>query len=150
MHLLMDPWPVLLPLANSGKARGLFVTSRQRTQLAPNLPTTGEVGLTNFNASKWQGVWAPKATPDTIVVRLASALAEVSKDPDFIAKTALVGNLPTARGPKDFAAFIKSEVETNTELLWMMVASGALAVMLSASSHAMGIEPPPLACFLLS
>jgi tripartite-type tricarboxylate transporter receptor subunit TctC len=117
VHLLMDPWPVLLPLANSGKARGLFVTSRQRTQLAPNIPTTGEVGLTNFNASTWQGVWAPKATPDTIVGRLASALAEVSKDPDFIAKTALVGNLPTARGPKDFAAFIKSEVETNTELL---------------------------------
>src|SRR5277367_3294257 len=101
VHLLMDPWPVLLPLANSGKARGLFVTSRQRTQLAPNIPTTGEVGLTNFNASTWQGVWAPKATPDTIVGRLAWALAEVSKDPDSPPKTALVENLPTAGAPKD-------------------------------------------------
>ena len=44
-------------------------------------------------------------------------MTEVSRDPDFIAKTALVGIVPTARGPTDFAAFIKSEVETNTELL---------------------------------
>jgi tripartite-type tricarboxylate transporter receptor subunit TctC len=117
VQLLMDPWPPLLPLANAGKARGLFVTSRQRTPLVPDIPTAGEVGFKDFNASTWQGIWAPKATPDAIVDRLASAMAEVSKEPDFIAKAASVGIVPTARGPTDFAAFIKSEVETNTELL---------------------------------
>jgi len=117
VQLFMDPWTALLPLATSGKARGLFVTSRQRTQLASDIPTTAEVGFKDFNVSTWQGLWAPRATPDAIVDRLASAMAEVSKDPDFIAKTALIGIVPTARGPTEFAAFIKSEVETNTELL---------------------------------
>jgi tripartite-type tricarboxylate transporter receptor subunit TctC len=117
VQLLMDPWPPLLPLVKAGKARGLFVTSRQRTQLASDIPTTAEVGFKDFNVSTWQGLWAPRATPDAIVDRLASAMAEVSKDPDFIAKTALIGIVPTARGPTEFAAFIKSEVETNTELL---------------------------------
>jgi len=45
------------------------------------------------------------------------AMAEVSKDKGFVAKTGSLGIVATARGPKDFAAFIKSEVETNTTLL---------------------------------
>ena len=44
-------------------------------------------------------------------------MAEVSKDPAFIARTTSLGIVPTARGPKEFAAFIKAEVEINTALL---------------------------------
>jgi tripartite-type tricarboxylate transporter receptor subunit TctC len=117
VQLFMDPWTALLPLARTGKARALFVTSRVRTALAPDIPTTDEVGLTGFNISSWYGVWAPKDTPDPIVERLAVAMAEVSKDKGFVAKTGSLGIVPTARGPKEFAAFIKSEVETNTKLL---------------------------------
>jgi len=117
VQLFMDPWTALLPLAKAGKARALFVTSKERTQLAPNIPTTDEVGLKDFNISSWYGVWAPKATPDAVVDRLAAAMAEVSRDRAFIDKTTSLGIVPTARGPKEFAAFIKSEVETNTTLL---------------------------------
>jgi tripartite-type tricarboxylate transporter receptor subunit TctC len=95
----------------------LFVTSKERTSLAPNVPTSDEVGLKDFNISSWYGVWAPKDTPDAVVDRLASAMAEVSKDPAFIAKTMSLGIVPTARGPAAFAAFIKSEVDINTALL---------------------------------
>jgi tripartite-type tricarboxylate transporter receptor subunit TctC len=117
VQLFMDPWTALLPLATSGKARGLFVTSKERTPLAPNIPTSNEVGLKDFNISSWYGVWAPKDTPDPVVDKLAAAMAEVSKDPGFIATTTKLGIVPTARGPKDFAAFIKTEVEVNTALL---------------------------------
>ena len=67
VQLFMDPWTALLPLARAGKARGLFVTSKARTALAPDIPTTDEVGLKDFNISSWYGVWAPKGTPDPIV-----------------------------------------------------------------------------------
>lgn len=117
VQLFMDPWTALLPLATSGKARGLFVTSKERTPLAPNIPTTNEVGLKDFNLSSWYGLWAPKDTPEAVVSRLAAGMAEVSKDPNFIAKTTSLGIVPTARGPKEFAAFIKEEVDTNTALL---------------------------------
>jgi tripartite-type tricarboxylate transporter receptor subunit TctC len=117
VQLFMDPWTALLPLATSGRARGLFVTSKERTKLAPNIPTSDEVGLKDFNISSWYGLWAPKDTPDPIVERLASAMADVSKDPGFLERTTALGIVPTARGPKDFAAFIKTEVEVNTALL---------------------------------
>jgi len=117
VQLFMDPWTALLPLARTGKARAMFVTSRARTALAPDIPTTEEVGLKDFNIASWYGVWAPKETPDPVVERLAVAMAEVSKDKGFIAKTGSLGIVPTARGPKEFAAFIKSEIDTNTALL---------------------------------
>jgi tripartite-type tricarboxylate transporter receptor subunit TctC len=117
VQLFMDPWTALLPLARTGKARALFVTSKARTALAPDIPTSDEVGLEGFNISSWYGVWAPKGTPDPIVERLAAAMAEVSKDKGFVAKTGALGIVPTARGPQEFATFIKQEVETNTGLL---------------------------------
>jgi tripartite-type tricarboxylate transporter receptor subunit TctC len=117
VQLFMDPWTALLPLATSGRARGLFVTSKERTPLAPKIPTSDEVGLKDFNISSWYGVWAPKDTPDPVVNKLASAMADVSKDPAFIEKTTSLGIVPTARGPAAFAAFIKTEVEVNTALL---------------------------------
>jgi tripartite-type tricarboxylate transporter receptor subunit TctC len=117
VQLFMDPWTALLPLHRTGKARGLFVTSRERTGLAPDLPTSDEVGLTGFNISSWYGLWAPKTTPEPVIERLAVAMAEVSRDKGFVAKTGALGIVPTARGPADFAAFIKQEVETNTALL---------------------------------
>ncbi len=117
VQLFMDPWPALLPLAKGGKARALFVTSKERTHLAPEIPTTNEVGLKDFNISSWYGVWAPKGTPQPVVDRLAAGMADVSKDPAFLERTKSLGIVPTARGPKDFAAFIKAEVDTNTALL---------------------------------
>jgi tripartite-type tricarboxylate transporter receptor subunit TctC len=117
VQLFMDPWTALLPLARSGKARALFVTSKARTGLAPDIPTSEEVGLKDFNISSWYGVWAPKGTPDPIVERLSVAMAEVSKDKGFIAKCGSLGLVPTGRGPQEFAAFIKTEVDTNTALL---------------------------------
>lgn len=117
VQLFMDPWTALLPLAKAGKARALFVTSKLRTGLAPEIPTTEEVGLKDFNISSWYGVWAPKATPDPVVDRLAVAMAEVSRDAAFIAKTGGLGIVPTARGPQAFTDFIKTEVDTNTALL---------------------------------
>ena len=52
-----------------------------------------------------------------LVNKLAAAMAEVSKDKGFNEKTTSLGIVPTARGPKEFAAFIKEEVDTNTALL---------------------------------
>jgi tripartite-type tricarboxylate transporter receptor subunit TctC len=117
VQFFMDPWTALLPLATSGRAKGLFVTSKARTPLAPNVPTSAEVGLKDFNLSSWYGLWGQKDLPEPIVAKLAASMAEVSKDKGFLDKTASLGIVPTARGPKDFAAFIKSEVETNVALL---------------------------------
>src|SRR5260370_15258650 len=84
VQLFMDPWTTTLPLATSGRARGLLVTSRARTQLAPDIPTTAEGGLKDFNISSWYGVRGPQAAPDAGVDRLAAPLAHVFTDPALL------------------------------------------------------------------
>src|SRR3977135_2714936 len=55
--------PVGLPLANSGRARALGVTSRQRYPAAPNVPTIAEQGLPQYEATLWNGFLAPAGIP---------------------------------------------------------------------------------------
>src|SRR5207244_4074212 len=51
--------PVGLPLAKSGRVRALGVTSKQRFANAPEVPTIAEQGLPDYEATLWQGFFAP-------------------------------------------------------------------------------------------
>ena len=51
--------PVGLPLAKSGKARAFAVTSKKRFAGAPDIPTVAEQGLPDYEATLWQGFFAP-------------------------------------------------------------------------------------------
>ena len=59
-------WPIMsmsLPQLRAGKLRGLGVTTRERTQLAPDLPTIAESGLPGYEIIGWNGLIAPAKTP---------------------------------------------------------------------------------------
>ena len=49
----------VLPLAREGKLRALAITSRKRSELAPELPTMAESGFPGFEAVPWFGLLAP-------------------------------------------------------------------------------------------
>ena len=53
--------------------RGLVVGSTVRLATLPDLPTSAEAGLPEFEAQGWNGLFAPKATPPEIVVKLNAA-----------------------------------------------------------------------------
>jgi len=111
VQLFMDPWTALLPLAKAGKARALFVTSRERTELAPDIPTTNEVGLKDFNISSWYGVWAPKGTPQPIVERLNAEVNKSLADPAVKARIADLGGTPLSLSSAAFAKFLADETD---------------------------------------
>src|SRR5947209_11622108 len=55
--------PVGLPLAKAGRARALGVTSKVRFAGAPDVPTIAEQGLPEYEATLWQGFFAPSSIP---------------------------------------------------------------------------------------
>src|SRR5256714_5670818 len=63
--------PVGLPLANSGRARALGVTSKQRYPAAPNVPTIAEQGLPQYEATLWQGFFPPPSLFPRLPARTA-------------------------------------------------------------------------------
>ena len=98
--------------------RGLAVTAKQPHPLFSSFPALATMpGMESMQFDIWAGIQVHKDTPDAVVNKLAAGMAAVSSDKGFIDKTTSLGIVPTARGPKEFAAFIKSEVETNTALL---------------------------------
>jgi tripartite-type tricarboxylate transporter receptor subunit TctC len=80
--------PGMLPHVKSGKVNALAVTSRQRSRLAPEVPTVAELGLPQLEQEVFYLVMAPAATPDALVAQLAKAIADVLQRPEQQARLA--------------------------------------------------------------
>jgi len=68
----------------SGKARGLAVTSKERNPSLPNIPTMIEAGIADYEVLGWFAVIGPKGIPQPITEKLTAALNAVKRNPDFI------------------------------------------------------------------
>jgi tripartite-type tricarboxylate transporter receptor subunit TctC len=109
-----------LSQVRAGTLTALAVTSKERSPVAPDLPTIAESGYPGFDAIAWHGIMAPAGTPPAIIDRLNAEIVKALKDPEaakLIEQQAIqvVGN-----SPKAFADFIKQDI-----VLWKGVAHEA-------------------------
>ena len=86
-------WGPIAPYAGT-KVNVLAVADAQRSTLAPNVPTLGELGLKDVEVSAWQGLFGPKGMPAETVKLLNTHLNEILKMPDVVSKMATFGALP--------------------------------------------------------
>jgi tripartite-type tricarboxylate transporter receptor subunit TctC len=94
----------------AGKLRPIAIASKQRLPQYPNVPTVAESGVPGFEAVSWYGLWAPRATPREVVVRVNSDVQRVFADKDFREKFLEPNFLGSIEGNRDqFAAYIKAE-----------------------------------------
>lgn len=73
VDVMFDNLPNALPYIQSGKMRALAVSSSQRVQSLPDVPTIAEQGFAGFEVSPWYGLMAPAGTPRPILEQLNSA-----------------------------------------------------------------------------
>jgi tripartite-type tricarboxylate transporter receptor subunit TctC len=114
--------PPAIGLVRDGKVRALAVTSAQRAEIFPHLPTVAESGLPGYEAVLHYGLVAPAGTPRAIVEKLNVALREAIAAEDVHARIAADGAEPLASTPEEYAADIDRE-----ETKWSAIvrASGA-------------------------
>ncbi|MGE0719358.1 MAG: Bug family tripartite tricarboxylate transporter substrate binding protein [Alphaproteobacteria bacterium] len=117
IQLMIDPLTALLPQAQAGRAKALAVTSRARSALAPDIPTTAEAGMPDLVMGSWYGVWGPRGLPDAVVTRIGAAMAEAAADPAFAAKLATYGIIPTYMAQAEFRDFIRADLDRAVGLL---------------------------------
>jgi tripartite-type tricarboxylate transporter receptor subunit TctC len=110
IHVAFDNIMTSLPLVNAGKLRALAVSTKQRSRVAPDIPTLDEVGVTGFDANAWFGLFAPIGTPREIVNQLSLEVAEVLKDSGVNEKLLQLGAEPMSSSPEFFGNFYKAEV----------------------------------------
>jgi tripartite-type tricarboxylate transporter receptor subunit TctC len=73
--------PTGKPLIDANSVKGIAILQPKRSPEIPNLPSTGEQGLPDFDVSTWFGLFFPKDTPEPIVRRLNAALATTLDTP---------------------------------------------------------------------
>jgi tripartite-type tricarboxylate transporter receptor subunit TctC len=80
--------PVGLPLAKGGRARALGVTSKERFPGAPDVPTIAEQGLPDYEATLWQGFFAPAGLAPDLAARIAADIRSTLAQPETAEKLA--------------------------------------------------------------
>ena len=106
-----------LPQIRAGKLKGLAITSRTRSPLAPDLPTVAESGLPGFEGVTWFGLVAPAATPQNVVTRLNGELNRILQATDMKDKLARIGLSPMPLSPEQLKGFIGTEITKWTRLV---------------------------------
>ena len=77
--------------------------------LLPDVPTTAEAGVANFEASSWFGIAAPAGTPPAIVARLHQEIAAAVRQPAMAERFAKIRRALVGDTPAEFAAQIRAE-----------------------------------------
>jgi len=100
-----------LPYIKSGKLRALGVTTKERSQVLPEVPTIAEQGYAGFDVSVFFGLVVPAGTPKDTIDKLNLGFAEALMQPD-VRKTLLAQGLEFApsTSPEQLGAFIQAEV----------------------------------------
>jgi tripartite-type tricarboxylate transporter receptor subunit TctC len=62
-------------------SKAYAVTAKGHLASAPGIPTVDEAGLPRFHVSVWSAMWAPKGTPENIIIKLNVAAVDALKDP---------------------------------------------------------------------
>jgi tripartite-type tricarboxylate transporter receptor subunit TctC len=104
----------------SGDIKGYAVTTPERVDALPDLPTTAEAGLPDVEVGVWHGLYVPADTPDEIVEKLTDALAVALADQSVIDQFADLGTTPVPEDqvtPDAHTAKLQEQIDLWTPII---------------------------------
>lgn len=108
-----DPILGPLPHIRAGTVKALAIAAKKRSPLLPDVPTSYEQGMPEFDCAPFYAVFAPKGTPKAVIDRLAAALNKGLDEPAVKKRLNDLGAVipePDERGPKALAALVHKEI----------------------------------------
>jgi tripartite-type tricarboxylate transporter receptor subunit TctC len=109
VHVVCLPALGVTPHAGNPNARILAITTAQRSDLVPGIPTLKENGI-DVEADAWNGIIAPANTPPAIIARLHDEIGAVLGMPDIRAKLTTQVMAPIPSTPAEFRARIEADI----------------------------------------
>jgi len=108
IELGIDSMTTVWPFAAAGNVRPLAVTTPQRSAAAPDMPTIGAT-LKGYEATAWQGLFAPAGIARPVLDTIAAEVKQVWQLPEVVAALKNVGAEPVTSSPDEFTAYIAAE-----------------------------------------
>jgi tripartite-type tricarboxylate transporter receptor subunit TctC len=110
----------VVPQINAGTIKGYAVGTAERNPALPNLPTSKEAGLPQFEAQAWNALFAPKGTPKAALDKLNAAVVKALDDDGVRKRLLELGSVIPAkeqRTPQELASLVKKEIARWTPII---------------------------------
>lgn len=108
---------VAYPMIKSGKLRALAITTSERVEMDPSIPTLAESGLKDYENSAWGGLIAPSGTPRDIVMKMSETLNTAMRSPTVQATLKQSFATPTPGTQAGFSKLIAQEQRKWAQLI---------------------------------
>lgn len=95
---------------DAGKLNALAVTGKKRASSMPTVPTMAEAGVPGYEVYEWNGIFAPSATPATILIKISGAISKVMQSPEVKEKVLSLGGEPFQGNSEAADKFIKGQM----------------------------------------
>ena len=118
--LMFNVAATLAPHVEAGKLRALAVAQPRRASIMPDVPTLAEAGMSGYDAGIWIGLLAPAGTPSAIVEKLSATANAALSTGEVRNALKRQGTDPLGGTPKEFADFIRADIEK-----WVAVLAAA-------------------------
>jgi tripartite-type tricarboxylate transporter receptor subunit TctC len=116
VDIYFSPITPALPFLQSGRMRAIAITSKNRSNALPDVPTTFEQGYPDSEFALWLGIAAPAKTPQEIVDKLHTQIAKALDTPGVQARLRHMGAEPMILEPAAFDALIRREIAFYADL----------------------------------
>jgi tripartite-type tricarboxylate transporter receptor subunit TctC len=101
--------PLAMSIIATGRVKPLATTGAQRSPAFPDLPTLTEIGVKNYEAYSWIGLFAQVGVPAAIQKKMATELKAALQDPELQKKMAVQGDVAFYRSPADLGRYVADE-----------------------------------------
>jgi tripartite-type tricarboxylate transporter receptor subunit TctC len=108
--VMFAPIGTAKPFIENGKLRALAVTGPRRVDGLPTVPTVDEAGVRGFEASGWNGMFAPAGTRKPIVDRLHGAVVKILTNEETRKRLAQLDAIPRGTDPETFRRYVAADV----------------------------------------
>lgn len=116
VDMMFDNIPTAAQQVKAGKVKALTVTSLEKADLLPDVPTMASV-IPGFEATSWHGLFAPPGTPPEIVEKLSKEVQAIIAEPAMQEKLKAMGVTPVGNTSAEFQAFIDKETAKWAEVI---------------------------------
>ena len=99
----------IVPIAKLGKLRTLVVTTAERAETMPEVPSYREAGFPQLAITNWAGLMVPAATPPAVIARLNTELVAALRNAQVQERLKVQGMFTTPGAPEQFDALLQSE-----------------------------------------
>ncbi|WP_031243571.1 Bug family tripartite tricarboxylate transporter substrate binding protein [Advenella kashmirensis] len=96
----------------AGSIKGLAVSSAERSEALPDLPTVAEAAVPGFEAVSWHGLVAPAGTPQNVIDTLYQSASKALAGEEVKSKLAHEGARAAKMTPGEFGSFIQAQIGT--------------------------------------